>query len=133
MLGFLPLGTGNSFVRDHARDGIAFCRDALVTGRSRRVDLLRLRHRDGELLALGVVSLGFGADVASLVNRRLKPFGKLGYSLGVLAEVARLAPRTVRLAARWRRRSGRGARPALRVQQPLRRRRHGDGPASADR
>ena len=49
-------------------------------------------------MALGVVSLGYAAAVAALVNRRLKRFGKLGYSLGVLAEVARLAPRRVRLA-----------------------------------
>lgn len=49
-------------------------------------------------MALGVVSLGYAAAVSALVNRRLKRFGKLGYSLGVLAEVARLAPRTIRLA-----------------------------------
>jgi diacylglycerol kinase (ATP) len=49
-------------------------------------------------MAFGVVSLGYAADVAALVNRRLKRFGKLGYSLGVLAEVARLAPRVQRLA-----------------------------------
>jgi diacylglycerol kinase (ATP) len=98
VLGFLPLGTGNSFVRDFSRDGVAYCRDAVETGRRRKVDLLRVRHQHGELMALGVVSLGYAAAVAALVNRRLKPFGKLGYSLGVLAEVARLAPRTVRLA-----------------------------------
>ena len=97
-LGFLPLGTGNSFVRDFSRDGVAYCLDALVAGRRREVDLLRVRHQHGELMALGVVSLGYGAAVAALVNRRLKRFGKLGYSLGVLAEVARLAPRAVRLA-----------------------------------
>jgi diacylglycerol kinase (ATP) len=98
VLGFLPLGTGNSFVRDFSRDGVAYCLDALVAGRRRNVDLLRVRHQHGELMALGAVSLGYGAAVAALVNRRLKRFGKLGYSLGVLAEVARLAPGMVRLA-----------------------------------
>jgi diacylglycerol kinase (ATP) len=97
-VGFLPLGTGNSFVRDFSRDGVRYCFDALTSGRRRRVDLLRVRHRDGDLMAFGVVSLGYGAAVAALVNRRLKRFGKVGYSLGVLAEVARLAPRAVRLA-----------------------------------
>ena len=58
-------------------------------------------------MALGVVSLGYGAAVAALVNRRLKRFGKLGYSLGVLAEVARLAPRAVRLALDGGERAGR--------------------------
>ena len=98
VLGFLPLGTGNSFVRDWSRDGLVYGRDALRSGRRRRVDLLRVRHRGGELWALGVVSLAFPAAVAALVNRRLKPFGKLGYSIGVLTEVARLARVELRLA-----------------------------------
>ena len=97
VLGFLPLGTGNSFVRDFTREGAAYCREAIAAGRSRRVDLLRVRHRTGECVALGVVSLGYGARVAALVNRRLKPFGKIGYSIGVVAEVARLEPESVRL------------------------------------
>jgi diacylglycerol kinase (ATP) len=49
-------------------------------------------------MALGVVSLGYAAHVAALVNRRLKPFGKVGYSVGVVAEVARLKAEPVRLA-----------------------------------
>jgi diacylglycerol kinase (ATP) len=98
VLGFLPLGTGNSFVRDWSRDGVAHGLEALRSGRRRRVDLLRVAHRDGELWALGVVSLAFPAAVAAVVNRRLKPFGKLGYSIGVLIEVARLSPRELRMA-----------------------------------
>ena len=45
VLGFLPLGTGNSFVRDFSRDGVAYCRDTMIAGRRRDVDLLRVRHR----------------------------------------------------------------------------------------
>ena len=98
VLGFLPLGTGNSFVRDWSRDGLAHCLEALRAGLRRRVDVLRVTHRGGELWALSVVSLAFPAAVSSLVNRRLKPLGKVGYSLGVLLEVARLSPRELWLA-----------------------------------
>ena len=98
LLGFLPLGTGNSFARDWSRDSLSHSREALRSGARRRVDLLRVRHRGGEIWALSVVSLGFPAEVAALVNRRLKPFGKLGYSIGVLTEVARLAPHGLRFA-----------------------------------
>lgn len=98
VLGFLPLGTGNSFVRDFGRDGLARGCDGLLSERRRRVDLLRVRHRGGEVWALGVVSLAFPAAVAALVNRRLKPLGKLGYSIGVLVEVGRLSSLTLRLA-----------------------------------
>jgi diacylglycerol kinase (ATP) len=98
VLGFLPLGTGNSFVRDWTRDGVGHCRQALECGERRPVDLLRVRHAGGELWALSVVSLAFPAAVTARVNRSLKPFGKVGYSLGVMAEVARLARTELRQA-----------------------------------
>jgi diacylglycerol kinase family enzyme len=41
-LGFLPLGTGNSFLRDFSDKGAESSLEALVSGRKRRVDLLRL-------------------------------------------------------------------------------------------
>src|SRR6266403_1789979 len=40
-LGFLPLGTGNSFLRDFTDKGAEASLDALVTNRSRAVDLKR--------------------------------------------------------------------------------------------
>src|SRR3981189_780211 len=43
-LGFLPLGTGNSFLRDFAKDGEAASMQALLEGLTRTVDLLRLTH-----------------------------------------------------------------------------------------
>ena len=97
-LGILPLGTGNSFVRDFAEDGTAYSIEAIASGRSRPCDILRIRHTSGELFALGTVSLAFPAVVAALVNRRLKPFGRVGYTLGVLASLAALAPLRLELA-----------------------------------
>ena len=92
-LGFLPQGTGNSFLRDFTTEGSAGAAQALVTGRVRPADLVRLTHAGGEIYSLNLVSLGFAADVAAVVKRRFKPLGELGYLLGIFACLARLRRR----------------------------------------
>ena len=96
-LGFLPLGTGNSFLRDFAKDGAAASLQALLEGRTRTVDLLRLTHAQGEIYSFNLLSMGFTADVAELTNRMFKPFGGLGYLLGVFVRVAQLRRRSLAL------------------------------------
>jgi diacylglycerol kinase (ATP) len=96
-LGFLPLGTGNSFLRDFAQDGAAASMQALLAGRTRPVDLLRLRHATGEIYSFNLLSVGFTADVAALTNRMFKPFGQLGYLLGVFVRVLQLRRRCMAL------------------------------------
>jgi diacylglycerol kinase (ATP) len=89
-LGFLPLGTGNSFLRDFANDGAEASFQAMVEERKRPVDLLRLTHTKGETYSLNLLSIGFTADVATLANRIFKPLGPLGYLLGVFVRVVQL-------------------------------------------
>ena len=96
-LGFLPLGTGNSFLRDFTKDGANASLEALVEGRKRAVDLIRLTHTTGEVYSFNLLSLGFTADVGSLTNRYFKPFGYLGYLLGVFVRVVQLRRRAFRL------------------------------------
>jgi len=96
-LGFLPLGTGNSFLRDFAKDGEAASMQALLEGRTRTVDLLRLTHSAGEIFSFNLLSVGFTADVAALTNRMFKPFGDLGYLLGVFVRVVQLRRRSFAL------------------------------------
>jgi diacylglycerol kinase (ATP) len=96
-LGFLPLGTGNSFLRDFTKDGANASLEALVEGRKRAVDLIRLTHTKGEVYSFNLLSLGFTADVGSLTNRYFKPFGYLGYLLGVFVRVVQLRRRAFRL------------------------------------
>ncbi len=80
-IGFLPLGTGNSFLKDYvADDPVA----AIARGQTRPADAVRVVHDEGELFSINLFCLGFPANVATLTNRRLKPFGKFGYVLGVL-------------------------------------------------
>jgi diacylglycerol kinase (ATP) len=96
-LGFLPLGTGNSFLRDFSKDGASASLEALIEGRKRPVDLIRLTHTKGEIYSFNLLSLGFTADVGALTNRYFKPFGYLGYLLGVFVRVVQLRRRAFRL------------------------------------
>jgi diacylglycerol kinase (ATP) len=96
-LGFLPLGTGNSFLRDFTNNGAESSLEALQTGRKRRVDLLRLQHASGTLYSFNLLSTGFTADVGAITNRVFKPFGHLGYLLGVFVKVIQLKRRAFKM------------------------------------
>ena len=92
-VGFLPLGTGNSFLRDFGTGDAAHALGALRERRRKPCDVVRLSHDDGELYYINLLSVGFVADVAACANRRFKRFGSAGYGLGVVVETASLAPR----------------------------------------
>lgn len=92
-MGFLPLGTGNSFLRDFTDQGAEHSIRALCEGKRRPCDVVRLTHRDGTLYYINILSIGFVAEVAALTNRRFKPFGPLAYIMGVVSKVFSLTPR----------------------------------------
>lgn len=96
-LGFLPLGTGNSFLRDFTKNGAESSLRALIEGRKRRVDLLRLQHASGTIYSFNLLSVGFTADVGAITNRVFKPFGHLGYLLGVFVKVVELNRRPFKM------------------------------------
>ena len=96
-LGFLPLGTGNSFLRDFSKNGAETATQAILENRKRAIDLIRLNHATGEVVSFNLLSVGFTADVAALTNRAFKPFGPLGYLLGVFVRVAQLHRRSFAL------------------------------------
>jgi len=96
-LGFLPVGTGNSFLRDFTEKGAADSLKALLANRKRPVDLVRLSHATGEVYSLNILSVGFTADVGAITNRVFKPFGHLGYLLGVIVRVIQLKRRAFTL------------------------------------
>src|SRR5260370_7477036 len=72
-LGFLPLGTGNSFLRDFTDKGAEASLDALVTNRSRPVDLIRLTHACGEIYSFNILSFRFTADALPTPTRLFNP------------------------------------------------------------
>jgi len=88
-LGFLPLGTGNSFLRDFSDRGVEYAIESLIAGRTRACDVLRLRHRDGVLHYINILSMGFSADVATLRARRFSHWGELGYMTSIFLTLAR--------------------------------------------
>jgi diacylglycerol kinase (ATP) len=98
-LGFLPLGTGNSFLRDFTESGAAYAVEAIRTRRRRPCDVFRLNHAGGSLFYINTLNIGFAADVATLTNRHLKRLGELGYLAGVLVSLARLRRRPFPLRA----------------------------------
>lgn len=95
-LGFLPLGTGNSFLRDFMapgdKDGAAHALGALLERRTRTVDVVRIEHDKGENYYINLFAIGFAADVNSRAAR-YKNWGEFGYVGSVIAETIGLAPR----------------------------------------
>ena len=89
-LGLLPLGTGNSFLKDFTKRGVEHTIEALQNNSRRPCDVIHLRHAQGELYFLNLLTLGFPADVAETTNRRFKRWGELGYILGVFIRLVQL-------------------------------------------
>lgn len=83
-LAFLPLGSGNSFLRDFTDRGRDYATEALLANRHRLCDVLRLSHKGGVLHFINLLSMGFAADVAFVRDRRFKALGELGYLLALL-------------------------------------------------
>ncbi len=93
LLGFLPLGTGNSFLRDFSERGGEHAMASLIAEKSQPCDVLRLRHRAGVLHYINLLSLGFPADVATLRARRFSAQGELGYIISIFLGLSRLERR----------------------------------------
>jgi YegS/Rv2252/BmrU family lipid kinase len=108
VLSFLPLGTGNSFLRDFTTRGVEHTIEALRERKRRPCDVLRLRHSGDDIYFINLLSLGFPADVGELTNRRFKGLGELGYIFGVIAQLAGLRhlafPHRLKDAEDWDRR-----------------------------
>jgi diacylglycerol kinase (ATP) len=92
-LAFLPLGTGNSFLRDFSDRGVEFAMEALLAGRSQACDVLRLGHTGGVTHYINLLSMGFAADVATMRARRFSGWGEPGYQASIFICLARFARR----------------------------------------
>src|SRR5579863_2200178 len=92
-LGFLPLGTGNSFLRDFSERGLEHAMESLLAGQSQPCDVLRLKHEAGTIYYINILSVGFSADVATLRARRFSGWGEIGYQTAILLTLARFRRR----------------------------------------
>ncbi|MBW2376042.1 MAG: YegS/Rv2252/BmrU family lipid kinase [Deltaproteobacteria bacterium] len=89
-LAMLPLGTGNSFLRDFGITNTESAVDAIARGNSISIDLLRLTHEEGVIHFINTMGTGFVARAGELTNERFKSLGAAGYIAAVLVCVARL-------------------------------------------
>lgn len=92
----IPVGTGNSFIKDLGIESVADGLRALTQGRRRVVDLGRLRCSAGEYYFVNLVGAGFVADVAARAVS-FKLFGAFAYTIGVLLQLVVLRPVPCRL------------------------------------
>jgi diacylglycerol kinase (ATP) len=93
ILGFLPLGTGNSFLRDFTDRGVEGAIAALLSGSRRRCDVLRLTHKEGFIHYINLLSVGFAADVNMTRSKAFAGWGELGYFLSIFTRLAQLKRR----------------------------------------
>ncbi len=88
LLGMIPAGTGNSFLRDF--DDISQERwiETVLDGKIRRVDLIEFQYvknnREIKRYFINILGIGLIADILKLTNERLKFLGAFGYSMAVL-------------------------------------------------
>jgi diacylglycerol kinase (ATP) len=91
-LGMIPIGTGNSFLRDFDVRDADQAVARVARGSTRRCDVLRVDSTDGPFWSFNLVSIGFSAEVGALTNARFKPLGAAGYVAAVVTSVAGLSP-----------------------------------------
>lgn len=89
-LAMLPLGTGNSFLRDFGITDPESAYEAIVRGKNTAIDVLRLTHDDGVIHFINTMGTGFIARAGELTNERFKFLGGAGYVAAVLVCVVQL-------------------------------------------
>jgi diacylglycerol kinase (ATP) len=90
-LGLIPVGTGNSFLRDfdllHPTQAI----ERITQNVCRRVDVMRFQAAGAPVAySLNILGVGFIADVCDITNKRFKGLGANGYIVGTFATLAGL-------------------------------------------
>jgi len=92
-LGFLPLGTGNSFLRDFTKQGVDGAMEALLARRTHACDVMRMHHKTGVIHYINLLSVGFAADVNATRSRSFAGWGEPGYFLSIFLRLAQLRRR----------------------------------------
>lgn len=98
-LGYLPLGTGNSFIRDLGITNEDTAVSALLRNTPQPVDVLKATTTQGVFYSINLISAGFTADAGELMNRRFKSLGAVGYVAGVVGKLATLSAPSLPMSA----------------------------------
>jgi diacylglycerol kinase (ATP) len=94
----IPVGSGNSFIKDLGIESVEDGLRALSGGKTRPVDVGRVRSAAGEYHFVNLVGAGFVANVASRAVS-FKLFGDASYTIGVLLELLVMRAVPLRLTA----------------------------------
>ena len=96
VIGQIPAGTGNSFLRDFDITTPDQALLAILSGRRRKADLVEFTSHDDRAggppvrrYSLNIIGVGLIADILELTNARLKFMGQAGYSVAVLVRLLR--------------------------------------------
>jgi diacylglycerol kinase (ATP) len=85
----IPVGTGNSFIKDLSVNSPQEAIDAILAGHRRTIDLGRFTTADGAWYFVNLLGAGFVSSVAHTAGR-YKKLGALSYILAVVQETIRL-------------------------------------------
>ncbi|MBT3274224.1 MAG: diacylglycerol kinase family lipid kinase [Spirochaetales bacterium] len=90
-VGQIPVGTGNSFIKDLGIDTLDDAVEKISGGAVRDIDLGHFTCGDGEYFFINLLGAGFVSNVAYRA-KKYKWLGSLSYILGVLEELVALKP-----------------------------------------
>ncbi len=92
----IPVGTGNSFLKDVGIETAGEAVNAILAGETRRVDVGKYRNDDGVWHFINLLGAGFVSSVAHRA-RRYKRLGALSYVIAVVVETVRLSSASITL------------------------------------
>ena len=90
-IGQIPVGTGNSFIKDLDIHSIEDAVEKIIAGKTRKIDVGFFKYPEGENYFINLLGTGFVANVAHRAGK-YKALGPLSYVLGVFEEVVQLKP-----------------------------------------
>ncbi len=88
-IGQIPVGTGNSFIKDLEIETIEDAVDKIADCKTRKVDVGFFKYPEGEHYFINLLGTGFVANVAHRAGK-YKMLGPLSYVIGVFEEVVQL-------------------------------------------
>jgi len=85
-VGQIPVGTGNSFIKDLGISNLEDSIKAIISRQTRAVDLGEFSYSQGKYFFINLLGTGFVSNVAYRA-RKYKKLGSLSYIFGVLEEL----------------------------------------------
>jgi len=93
VLGMIPLGTGNSYLRDFGITDSEQAIAAILRGNTQPSDVVCATTDKGAIYYINLLSIGFTADVGAMTNQWFKPLGAGGYAVATVLSLAKLQPK----------------------------------------